>query len=92
MVNIKATFKEFKEIRSFCVEGFGSRMSWEIFSSTPRPDRLWDPPTLLSSGYQWLFPWGYSGRGVKLITHLHLVSKSRMHGAIPLLPQTPSWR
>jgi len=20
--------------------------------------RLWSPPRLLSSGYQWLFPWG----------------------------------
>jgi hypothetical protein len=27
-----------------------------------------------------------------LITHLHLVSRSRMSGAVPLLPNTSSWR
>jgi hypothetical protein len=31
--------------------------SWEFFSSTPRPDRLW---SLLSNGYRGLFPWGWS--------------------------------
>jgi hypothetical protein len=29
---------------------------WEFFSSPPRPDRLWDPPSLLSNGYRRLFP------------------------------------
>jgi hypothetical protein len=32
-----------------------------------------------------LFFWGCSGRGVKLITHLHLVPRLRMSGALPLL-------
>jgi hypothetical protein len=27
---------------------------WEFFSSTPRPDRLWGPPSI----NQGLFPWG----------------------------------
>jgi hypothetical protein len=27
-----------------------------IFSSPRRPDRLWDPPSLLSNGYRLLFP------------------------------------
>jgi len=25
---------------------------WELFSSPPRPDRLWGPPSLLSNVYQ----------------------------------------
>jgi hypothetical protein len=29
---------------------------------------------------------------VKLTTHLHLVPRSRMRGAIPPPPSTPSWR
>jgi len=24
---------------------------WEFFSSPPRPDRIWSPPSLLSNGY-----------------------------------------
>jgi len=29
---------------------------WELFSSPPCPDRLWSSPSLLSNGYQRLFP------------------------------------
>jgi hypothetical protein len=59
---------------------------WQFFPSPPRPDRLWGLPSLLSNGYKGLFP---SGLCVKLSTHLPLVPRSRMHGAIPPLPQYP---
>jgi hypothetical protein len=39
-----------------------------------------------------LFPWGKAARCVNLTTHLHLVLRSRMRGAISPLPNTPSWR
>jgi hypothetical protein len=55
--------------------------------SPQRPDRLWGTPSLLSNGSQGLFRWGGSGRGVKLIPHLHLVPRSRMCGVIPPLHQ-----
>jgi hypothetical protein len=67
------------------VLGFDSRWEWEFFSLPPRPERLWGPPSLLSNGYQGLCPWGQSGRGVKLTTHLHLVPRLRMRGAVPPL-------
>jgi hypothetical protein len=62
-----------------------------IFSSPRRPYWLWDPPSLLSNGYQGLFPRGESGRGMKLTTHFQLVPRSRKCGYIHPLPHTPSW-
>jgi len=61
----------------------------EFFTSPPRQDRLWSPPSLLTNWYQGLFPWRQSGQGVKLTTHFHLVPSSRMRWAIPPLPQYP---
>jgi hypothetical protein len=37
--------------------------SWEFFSSLPRPERLWGPPSLLSNGYHGIFPWGVRRSG-----------------------------
>jgi hypothetical protein len=46
-----------------------------FFSASQCPDRLWDPLSLLSNGYQSLFPWKGSSWDVKLTTHFHLVAK-----------------
>jgi hypothetical protein len=69
------------------IGGSNPGRGWEFFSSPPCPERLWSPPILLSKGYQGLFRWGWNGRGVKLTTHLQLVPRSRMSGAISPLPQ-----
>jgi hypothetical protein len=55
-----------------------------------RPDRLWALPNLLSNEYRGLLR-RYSGRGVKLTTHLQLVPRSRRCGSIRPLSHTPSW-
>jgi hypothetical protein len=60
-------------------DGPGSIPGMERFLSSPqRPEQLWGPPSPLSNGYRGLYPTGYSSRGVKLTTHLHLVPMSRM--------------
>jgi hypothetical protein len=66
-------------------------MGARIFSSPYRPDRLWNPPSLLSNGYWGLFLQELSGRGVNLTTHLQLVPRSRKRGSIHPLPYTSSW-
>jgi hypothetical protein len=44
-----------------------------------RPDRLWDPPSLLYNGYRGSFSRGVKcGRGVTMITHPHLVPRLSM--------------
>jgi len=60
---------------------------WDFFSSPRRPNRFWGPPDVLYNGYR-----GQRGRGMKLTTHLILVPRSRMRGAIPSPPNSSSWR
>jgi hypothetical protein len=40
------------------IGGWSTGKGWEFFSSPPRPDRLWGPPSLLSNGYQGIFSGG----------------------------------
>jgi len=69
------------------IGGSSPGRGWEFFSSPPRPYRVWGPTSLLSGGYQELFPGDKAAGGVKLTTHLHLVQRLRMRGAMSLLPQ-----
>jgi hypothetical protein len=40
------------------IGGSSPGRGWEFSPLPPRPDPLWDPPSLLSNGYQGLLPWG----------------------------------
>jgi hypothetical protein len=55
-------------------------MGKRFFSSLRRPKRLWGPPIQCVPG---MLPRKWSDRGVKQTTHLHLVPRSRISGAIP---------
>jgi len=61
-----------------------------IVSSPLHADWSWGLPSLLPNGY-WGLPQGQSCWGMKLNTYLHLELRLRMQGAIPTLPNTPSW-
>jgi hypothetical protein len=61
--------------------GFNSQQGEGFFSFL---DQLWGIPSFLfifcmSTGG--IFPWGLDSQGTKL-THLHLIPKLRMHGAL----------
>jgi hypothetical protein len=56
--------------------GFVTRQGQKDCFFTPqRPDRFWSPPASYSIG-RGSFHRGQSGQGVKLTTHLHLVTRS----------------
>jgi hypothetical protein len=46
-------------------------LRWKSFQPL-LPDRFWNPPSLLYNWYWGLFHRGWSGRIVKLTTHLHI--------------------
>ena len=71
-------------VTSWTIRGLNPGRSKISFLSPKRPDLLWDPPSLHSWYLCYLL--GYSGRHVTLTTHLHLVPRLRMSGAIPLHP------
>jgi hypothetical protein len=65
---------------------------WEFFFSPPRPDLLWGPPSLLSSGY-----WGSSpgGKAVGAWSWSHTSIKCRGQECVELYLHSPSmssWR
>jgi hypothetical protein len=62
-----------------------------VKNSRPRPDRLWGTASLQSNGCRALFPLGWSGRCLKLTTHLQLVPMLRKRGSVHPLPHTSSW-
>jgi hypothetical protein len=74
-------------------QGLGVRVpvGARFFFSLCHPDWFWGPPSLLSNGYQGLFPLGLSGWGMKLTTDLQLVLRSRIHVSIHSLPHTSLW-
>jgi hypothetical protein len=57
--------------------------------SFPGKGREWLWVTL--SQYQRLFFQGLSGHSMKLTTHIHLIAKLRMHGALPPFSLHISW-
>jgi hypothetical protein len=59
-----------------------------LFSFPQRRDRPLVPSSLLVNWYRQLFLSGHSGRGVNLITHLFLLSRLKIHGAILYSPHT----
>jgi hypothetical protein len=67
--------------------GFDSRQEQEFFLFAT----AFRQTSLLFNEEREIFTWVKGVRGVKLTTHLHLVQRLRMRGAIPPLPHT-SWR
>jgi len=60
-----------------------------LFATASRP--RWGPFSVLFNGHSTLFPRGLNVRSVKLTTHLNLVPRLKMGGAVPPFPHTSSW-
>jgi len=70
--------------------GFKFQQRQKLISSPKCRNWLWDERSHLFNGTG-ILSRRYSGRDVRLTTHLHLVLRLRMSGAMPLLPCMPSW-
>ena len=64
---------------------FSSLLSSPLLFLHSRPDRLWNPTSLLVKRKRVSFPW-VQRPGRKVSTRVHLVPTLRMSGAIPHLP------
>jgi hypothetical protein len=74
------------------IGGFKSCQGLLIFLFTTVPRQVLGPA---QPPIQWelgTLSLGIKRRSLKLTTHLHLIPRSRMRGAILPLPNTPSWR
>jgi hypothetical protein len=69
--------------RRGCLDVSGKR----FFSFPKSIDRLWNPSRRLFNGNKWHFFSGHGGQEVKLTTHLYLVPRLKMSGAIPTFSQ-----
>jgi len=56
-----------------------------LYTLTPLPDRLWGPVSVPSHTYWRLLP-----RAAKMVTHIRVVQKLKMRGAIPPLSRKSS--
>ena len=63
------------ELRTLPFSNMSTLTMWQIQSTHTHTQ--WVP---------WFSPWEQSGRGVKLTAHLHLASRQRASGTIPLSP------
>jgi hypothetical protein len=73
------------------IEGSSAGRGWEFLFTTASSPALGQtqPPIRCVPGALFL---GVKRQEREAITHLHLVPRPRMRGAIPPLPNTPSWR
>jgi hypothetical protein len=62
------------------IHGSSSVMGKRVSCPPKCPDRNWDTSSYLVNGYWDCFP-GENGRGLKFMTHLHLVSRLNISGS-----------